>query len=201
MATHSSVLAWRLPGTGKPGGLPSLGSHRVRHDWSDLAVAAMCLFRNRPKPCTELRLHIRITLHLGSPHIYFLNKLTNLYLIFVSWYQLTSPYSSSAPCLHLALHLDTLFTNIAKSTSSSIFPERSLFWQKISFIMMQGSCYHRQPSLGRADPPIWFWTIHIYLIQLFSLVSLKLLHGAGELLKELRPYLKSGKLDNQVQEE
>ena len=32
MATHSSVLAWRIPGTGKPGGLPSLGSHRVRHD-------------------------------------------------------------------------------------------------------------------------------------------------------------------------
>ena len=32
MATHSSVLAWRIPGTGEPGGLPSLGSHRVRHD-------------------------------------------------------------------------------------------------------------------------------------------------------------------------
>ena len=32
MATHSSVLAWRIPGTGKPGGLPSMGSHRVRHD-------------------------------------------------------------------------------------------------------------------------------------------------------------------------
>ena len=32
MATHSSVLAWRMPGTGKPGGLPSLGSHRVGHD-------------------------------------------------------------------------------------------------------------------------------------------------------------------------
>ena len=40
MATHSSVLAWRIPGTGEPGGLPSLGSHRVRHDWSDLAAAA-----------------------------------------------------------------------------------------------------------------------------------------------------------------
>ena len=37
MATHSSVLAWRLPGMGKPGGLPSMGSHRVGHDWSDLA--------------------------------------------------------------------------------------------------------------------------------------------------------------------
>ena len=40
MATHSSALAWRIPGTGEPGGLPSLGSHRVRHDWSDLAAAA-----------------------------------------------------------------------------------------------------------------------------------------------------------------
>ena len=40
MATHSSVLAWRIPGTGEPGGLPSVGSHRVRHDWSDLAAAA-----------------------------------------------------------------------------------------------------------------------------------------------------------------
>ena len=39
MATHSSVLAWRIPGMGEPGGLPSLGSHRVGHDWSDLAAA------------------------------------------------------------------------------------------------------------------------------------------------------------------
>ena len=41
MATHSSVLAWRIPGTGEPGGLLSLGWHRVGHDWSDLAVAAV----------------------------------------------------------------------------------------------------------------------------------------------------------------
>ena len=40
MATHSSVLGWRIPGTGEPGGLLSLGSHRVGHDWSDLAAAA-----------------------------------------------------------------------------------------------------------------------------------------------------------------
>ena len=40
MATHSRVLAWRIPGTGEPGGLPSMGSHRVGHDWSDLAAAA-----------------------------------------------------------------------------------------------------------------------------------------------------------------
>ena len=40
MATHSSVLAWRIPGTGEPGGLLSMGSHRVEHNWSDLAAAA-----------------------------------------------------------------------------------------------------------------------------------------------------------------
>ena len=41
MATHSSVLAWRIPGTGEPGGLPSMGLHSVGHDWSDLAAAAV----------------------------------------------------------------------------------------------------------------------------------------------------------------
>ena len=44
MATHSSVLAWRIPGTGEPGGLPSMGSHSVGHDWSDLAAAAAGCF-------------------------------------------------------------------------------------------------------------------------------------------------------------
>ena len=40
MATHSSVLAWRIPGMGEPGGLPSMGSHRVGRDWGDLAAVA-----------------------------------------------------------------------------------------------------------------------------------------------------------------
>ena len=48
MATHSSVLAWRIPGTGEPGGLPPMGSHRVGHDWSDLAVAAAAVLSGKP---------------------------------------------------------------------------------------------------------------------------------------------------------
>ena len=40
IAAHPSVLAWRIPGLGEPGGLPSVGSHRVGHDWSDLAAVA-----------------------------------------------------------------------------------------------------------------------------------------------------------------
>ena len=44
LATHSRVLAWRIPGMGEPGGLPSMGSHRVGHDWSDLAASSLDFF-------------------------------------------------------------------------------------------------------------------------------------------------------------
>ena len=43
MATHSSILAWRIPGMGEPGGLPSMGLHRVGHVWSDLAALAAAM--------------------------------------------------------------------------------------------------------------------------------------------------------------
>ena len=43
MATHSSVLAWRIPGMGESDVLPSLGSHRIRHDGSDLAAAVVAV--------------------------------------------------------------------------------------------------------------------------------------------------------------
>ena len=58
MATHSSVLAWRIPGTTEPGGLPSLGSHRVRHDWSDLAAAAVSI--RTQKQNLSLMIHLWI---------------------------------------------------------------------------------------------------------------------------------------------
>ena len=47
MATHSSVLAWRIPGTGEPGGLLSMGSHRVGHNWRDSAVAAAMMISHK----------------------------------------------------------------------------------------------------------------------------------------------------------
>ena len=55
MATHSSVLAWRIPGSGEPGGLPSMGSHRVGHDWSDLAAAAALLIRREENKKREAK--------------------------------------------------------------------------------------------------------------------------------------------------
>ena len=50
IATYSRVLAWRIPGTAEPGGLPSMGSHRVGHDWRDLAAAAAAGFGSGRSP-------------------------------------------------------------------------------------------------------------------------------------------------------
>ena len=73
MATHSSVLVWRIPGMGELGGLPSMGSHRVGHDCSDLAAAAAayCMYFidkshiSSPKPVIAPHCHSPL---LQSPH-------------------------------------------------------------------------------------------------------------------------------------
>ena len=75
MAAHSSVLAWRIPGTAEPGGLPSMGSHRVGHDWSDSAAAAIIFNINLLKGIVQQKK--RRGLNRGSLpilHIWFLCK-------------------------------------------------------------------------------------------------------------------------------
>ena len=68
MAAHSSVLAWRIPGTGEPGGLPSLGSHRVGHEWSDLAAAASnsTLSDQSAKSLPDVKMNILSTIGQNS---------------------------------------------------------------------------------------------------------------------------------------
>ena len=77
MATHSSVLAWRIPGTGHPGGLPSMGSHRVGHDWSNLAAAAAaaatCLYGDK----NSKRLWRSTQVHLCSGKYLLCNTMDN----------------------------------------------------------------------------------------------------------------------------
>ena len=74
MPTHSSVLAWRIPGTGEPGGLPSMGLNRVGHDWSDLAAAATHWHHSKPpyshhllsSKCSSLNLVQEVKVVWGS---------------------------------------------------------------------------------------------------------------------------------------
>ena len=63
MATHSSVLAWRIPGTGEPGGLPSMGSHRVKHDWSDSSSSSFLISYTSVRSIPFLSLIVLIFAH------------------------------------------------------------------------------------------------------------------------------------------
>ena len=115
MATHSSVLAWRIPGTGEPGGLLSMGSHRVRHDWSDLAAAlwdSKCLYcskngkgwisKNEFVKCNNQVdvLSLSLTLSLSSSFSKVQNHST--YLRSAQWFYLgkypSTMFSPSDPC-------------------------------------------------------------------------------------------------------
>ena len=96
MATHSSILAWRIPGTEEPSGLLSMGSHRVGHDWSDLAAAAAAGHRMQEMDAT-LR-DVRLTL-LRWIALHPLFHSTNI-LLFVqslSCGQLCDPMDCSRP--------------------------------------------------------------------------------------------------------
>ena len=68
MATHSSILAWRIPGTEEPGRLQSIGSHKVGHDWSDLACTHIYLrsYYFVASPISLGWMHLRIRLESGS---------------------------------------------------------------------------------------------------------------------------------------
>ena len=70
MATHSSVLAWRIPGTEEPSGLPSVGSHRLGHDLSNLAAA--------------VDFHLYIHTELLAPQTDSSNSFSSVSLIFVT---------------------------------------------------------------------------------------------------------------------
>ena len=72
MATYSSILAWRIPGTGEPGGLPSMGLHRVGHNWSDLAAAAaaICYFLGFVYPILDLWDHKYSILLFINPTVF-----------------------------------------------------------------------------------------------------------------------------------
>ena len=75
MATHSSVLAWRIPWTEEPGGLPSMGSHRVGHDRSDLAVAvAVAASQGNVDKCNVLSYYVPYSPYRLTEviHIFFL---------------------------------------------------------------------------------------------------------------------------------
>ena len=81
MAPHSSTLAWRIPGTAEPGGLPSMGSHRVRQDWSDLAASYFGSWSKTPKILWSSNLSLS---HLPAIQFCYSSMLTKFFILFTS---------------------------------------------------------------------------------------------------------------------
>ena len=170
MATHSSVLAWRIPGTGEPGGLPSMGSHRVGHDWSDLAAAAAAY---RDKWCwsefTNLFFsffnlsvnHCAISVYL-TPHLFKINR----------WILL-----SHIGKIYLHLSLICFPWKMLKNFFLSHLSElQELFFYCLNNIIFIPVCVHLLVSYFRSHPLIpmcfsmfiLFWTVFQFTSSLLG---------------------------------
>ena len=107
MATHSSVLSWRIPGMTEPGGLPSMGSHRIGQDWSNLAAAAC--FQCTSTDCFSciLKANFCITKVLICSICFLL--LISIYFLFCSFYLCLF---RNSPFIHVWLEVLYLKSNI-----------------------------------------------------------------------------------------
>ena len=88
MATHCSVLAWRIPGMGEPGGLPSLGSHRVGHDWSDLALSSSPLLGEGRGRLLGVHHCLSYFWHTDFYNTYLLRKMLILHHGWDRWFEI-----------------------------------------------------------------------------------------------------------------
>ena len=161
MATLSSVLAWRIPGTAEPGGLPSMGSHRVGHDWSDLAAAA----------CWFIIWNVRSWLLVPFNHTTFfpfIHMPCHL-MVFYHWTLVvgtSNPCSDSGAysgllCIHAKLLLcDSMDCSPLGSSVHEIFQARILEWVAISF--SRGSSQPRDRTRVYCTAGRFFTNPHLY---------------------------------------
>ena len=155
MAAHSSVLAWRIPGTRAPGGLPSMGSHRVRHSWSNLAAAAAAAAGTSYKQNHALLVHlwkacfiqhnvfrfIRVIYGSAFPSFFRLNNIFHCmyrpHFVYLFIHQRTSglfpPFSYYAQChfAHGYANQITAFKSLRYRCRSGIasIPVFDFFWR------------------------------------------------------------------------
>ena len=148
MATHSSVLAWRIPGTAEPGGLPSVGSHRVGHDWSDLATVTVIILYLSSFEWSDMLFSfkfsvnsmVRFSVQITNPRFSSVQSLSHAWLFATPWttarqasLSITNsrgppkPMSikSMMPSNHLSFRLGWPISNISESLPCSL----TKFWK------------------------------------------------------------------------
>ena len=130
MATHSSVLAWRIPGTGEPGGLPSMGSHKVGHDWSDLAAVAAARWGKDVEKLEPLRTvggNVKWYSYCGKQYGGSSKKL-----------KIELPYDPTIP--FLGMYAEELKTGSQRDMCILVFTEalftKTKMWQQLKYSLM-----------------------------------------------------------------
>ena len=142
MATHSSVLAWRNPGTGEPGGLPSMGSQRVGHDWSDLAAAAAAQYYEANPTVTTAYNVFASCPFLLSVFLYFiaLIYISNAALLrvgFILELFINKPVFPLDGKVFVAMNVESVFLeppNLWKPSVAQFFYSLNIVFGSISFL-------------------------------------------------------------------
>ena len=158
MATHSSVLAWRIPGMGELDGLPSMGSHRVKHDWSDLAVATAGISPEKAMAPHSSTLARRIPWTEKPGRLQSMGSLR----VGHDWHNLAAAAAAEKPyflpsrafhslifsplcfcdilCLSLSEHLSYKFENSCSHAWLSHWTVRSLRIGTVSYLLLWPAC-------------------------------------------------------------
>ena len=144
MAPHSSTLAWRIPGTGEPGGLPPMGSHRVGHDWSDLAAAAAGLY-------LELFFQIKFIVD------YILREIRILLVFFIFFVTPGLP----GPSVHGILQARILEWVAIPFSGGLPYQGSNLgLWH----------CRQILYSLGPQWSPLYWWIVNMWTVKVFEAI-------------------------------
>ena len=168
--THSSVLAWRIPGVGEPGGLPSMGSHRVGHDWSDLAAAAAEQAGADGAAWTKMCNLVWLILALELPG--------QQWVAAPSWkgQVLWVPFCHSCFILSIVLehkvwwsyYLIPVFVGICFTLPNLLYPWCLSSWERLTVVAQATftltpphPCHHNQLPCMETSPPQWSKTLKL----------------------------------------
>ena len=183
MATHSSVLAWRIPGMGEPGGLLSVGLHRVRHDWSDLAAAAASLFLPSVSSFAQSCPTLRDPMDCNTPGLPVHHQLLELTQTYV--YQVGNAIQPSHPLSSSSLPAFNLFSITVFSNKLALRIRWPKYWSfSFSINWLVGSPWNPKDSRESSPTP-----------QFKSINSLALSFLYGPTLMSIHDYWKNHSFD------
>ena len=157
MATHSSVLAWRIPGTGEPLGLPSLGSHRVGHDWRNLAAAVSIQDSEKSSKVPGAAI---ITYWLAFSRRKLSQWFTQIHIVTKEWTENRSFGPTTGPSWHLIATVST--SRWHSDIEFACWYKRSVYDPWVGRSPKGGNGYPPQYScLGNPmDREVWWATVH-----------------------------------------